>query len=131
MNDSSVEVQLMEILNEYHDELKDKIEDDFKEIGKETRDDLKNVSQNMFKTKKGGRKHYWSGWSFKLRGSGLGTTVVIYNRTYPSLTHLLEKGHQVYVGRKNTGKRARAFPHIEPAQEKATELLIRKIKDDL
>ena len=127
---SSVEAQLWEVLNEYQDELKEKVHDDFEEVGRETAEDLRTVSQNKFK-KGPGRKRYWRGWTFKVRGTGLETTVTIYNRTKPSLTHLLENGHQVYVGRINTGKRAAAHLHIEPAQKKATELLIRKIKNDL
>ena len=127
---SSVEAQLWEVLNEYQDELKEKVHDDFEEVGRETAEDLKTVSQNKFKQGPG-RKHYWRGWTFKVRGSGLETTVTIYNRTKPNLTHLLENGHQVYVGRIDTGKRAAAHPHIEPAQKKATELLIRKIKNDI
>lgn len=130
MSDSNVETQLMEILNEYQDELKEKVHEDFEFVGESTKEELRTVSKSTFNTKKG-RKHYWSGWVYKIRGTGLETTLTVYNRTYPSLTHLLENGHQVYVGRKNTGKRARAFPHIEPAQKKATEMLIRKIKDDL
>lgn len=130
MSDKPIELQLAEILDEYQDELKDVIKDDFKTIGKETATDLKNTSKSMFKTGKG-RKHYWSGWAYKVRGTGLNLIVTIYNRTAPGLTHLLENGHQVYVGRKNTGKRAEPHPHIEPAQQKATEELLRKLENDI
>ena len=78
---SSVEAQLWEVLNEYQDELKEKVHDDFEEVGRETAEDLKTVSQNKFKQGPG-RKHYWRGWTFKVRGSGLETTVTIYNSAF-------------------------------------------------
>lgn len=124
-----IEVQLMEVLDEYQDSLRDKIHGDFEEIGKETSEDLRNVSKNTFKTHAKSRK-YWRGWTYKMQGEGLDTRVTIYNRNAPGLTHLLENGHQVYAWGKNRG-RYNGVKHIEPAEKEATERLLRKLTNDL
>lgn len=60
--------------------------------------------------KYGARKgQYKKGWTSTKRG----TSYVIRNRTDPSLTHLLEKGHAL-----RQGGRAKAYPHIKPVEEK-------------
>lgn len=116
-----IEIQLSEILHEYTEELGRKAEGIFKDIGKETSSDLKTTSPTGPH-----RKHYKSGWTYKTEGSGLETKVVIYNKSKPSLTHLLENGHEVYPR-----GHVDAIPHIEPAQRKATEELIEKLKGAL
>lgn len=51
---------------------------------------------------------YAKGW----RKTKEGSSVILYNATKPSLTHLLEKGHA-----KRNGGRVKAQPHIQPAEE--------------
>lgn len=40
-----------------------------------------------------------------------------------NLTHLLEKGHELFVHGRPTNKRTRAFPHIVPAYVKGAEII--------
>lgn len=65
---------------------------------------------------------YQKGWRAKSRDETSGHYVTVYNSAKPGLTHLLEKGHM-----NRDGSRARAFPHVEPAYEKAYEYLMRRI----
>lgn len=116
-----IEIQLEEILREYTEELDAKAEGVFKDIGKETADDLRATSPVGPHT-----KHYKDGWTSKVTGSGLNTKVVVYNKLKPSLTHLLENGHEVYPH-----GHADAHPHIGLAQQKATEELINKLRAEL
>ena len=58
----------------------------------------------------GGDKHYADGWAKKRTDEG----IIVYNKTKPGLTHLLEKGHALV-----NGDRSRTFPHIRPAEQKA------------
>lgn len=116
-----IELQLEDILNEYLQEAGDNANKAFKDVGKDTSADLKATSPRGFHT-----EHYADGWAYRVSGKGLATKVVIYNKTKPSLTHLLENGHEVYPR-----GRAKPIPHIEPAQKKATEELLQKLRSEL
>ena len=74
-----------------------------------------------------GPKGYAKGWSVRTKREKYGITGVIYNRTHPRLTHLLERSHQIknqhgVYGRTSPGKGQ--VVHIEPARDKAEEYLI-------
>ena len=49
--------------------------------------------------------------------------VTVHNKRRWQLTHLLEKGHQMFVHGHNTGRRVPAYPHIEPAYAVGAEIL--------
>ena len=53
---------------------------------------------------------------------GVGTTVEIKNTAKPSLTHLLENGHEL-----RQGGFAPAIPHIRPAFEQAADELRKEL----
>ena len=78
-------------------------------VGKATARKLKSTSP-----KKQGK--YAKGWKAteEKQGAGSGTTVVVANANKPSLTHLLEKGHE-----KRDGGFVSGTKHIEPAFEEA------------
>lgn len=66
---------------------------------------------------------YAAGWRSKTE-LGIGhIKSTIYNAKKPGLTHLLEKGHEIFVQGEPTGHRTRAYPHIEPAYYKGAEKL--------
>lgn len=59
----------------------------------------------------GGRK-YNHGWAIQREEFA----AIVYQKAQPTLTHLLEYGHDVIVNGRKVGE-ARAIPHIEPANE--------------
>ena len=59
---------------------------------------------------------YAKGWTYKKEKSG---SCIVYNRSRPQLTHLLEKGHPVKGRGKTVTGTARAFPLIADAEETA------------
>lgn len=69
----------------------------------------------------GWTKRYYKGWTYKRTGKK-GNTFEVYNESDGQLTHLLEKGHRIITpdGR-DTGKRAKAFPHIAPVNEQVPD----------
>lgn len=44
---------------------------------------------------------------------------VVANKTAPGLTHLVEKGHELFLFGRDTGRRTKARPHIKDAYEYA------------
>lgn len=65
---------------------------------------------------------YKKSWSVKtVRENANAMEVVVYSRNRYQLAHLLEFGHAL-----RQGGRTRAFPHIAPAEERATEMLVRE-----
>lgn len=92
------------------------------------------MSKAMKKTKKDvkaaspkGPKGYAKGWSIRTKREMFGFTGIIYNRTHPQLTHLLERSHLI---RNQNGTYGRTSPghgqvvHIEPVRDNAEEYLI-------
>ena len=121
---ATIENQLMDILNNYEEELGVEVHETFKAVGKETAVELKDKSQQLFHHKS--QRHYADGWTSKLSGNGMDTVVTIYNKLKPGLTHLLENGHMILINGINHG-RSREFKHIEPAEKQATNKLIERL----
>lgn len=63
---------------------------------------------------------YKAGWSTKkVSETTTSKTVTVYNKDRYQIAHLLENGHA-----KRGGGRVKAYPHIKPAEEAATDYLI-------
>ena len=99
---------------------------------------FKCMSKAMRKCKKDvqaaspGGEEYRRGWAIRTKRLKYGFEGVIYNKTKPGLTHLLEKSHE----QKNQyGRYERTNPdvgrgrkkHIEPAREAAEEYLMEEL----
>lgn len=103
------------ILDDYKQEVDEKSNKAVTKVGREVAQDLQNTSP-----KKTG--DYAKGWAVKHDNDRYGSTVsTVYNKTKPSLTHLLEFGH----GGKNP---APAKEHIAPAYLKGKTKLEEAIK---
>lgn len=118
----TVETQLTKILDEYEDEMVEELSRIAETVAKNTRKLLKRTSPRG-----SSERHYADGWSVK-KGKQLngGVNVVVYNRTKPQLTHLLEKGH-AKVG----GGRVEAIPHIAPAEKRGVEEFLKRVETEL
>lgn len=75
-----------------------------------------------------GPKGYAKGWAIRTKREKFGINVLIYNKTHPSLTHLLEKSHLISNGTKRiygeTSPGHGQVIHIKPARDKAEEYLL-------
>lgn len=68
---------------------------------------------------------YAKSWTKKKEGNVLGvTSYTIHNAKHYQLTHLLEFGH-IIAG---TGRRSKAFPHIDAVNKSASEQFIREVE---
>lgn len=116
-----------EILQEYGKEVKDDINASLKEVAQQTVEKLKTRQAKYHK----GNKRYNKGWSSADEVTFAGQTMIIFNKTKPQLTHLLNDGHE-YVTR--TGRRVKEIKgdhHIDDAEDFANALLIQKVEEKL
>ena len=105
-------VEMSKMMDEYKLEVMRAAKEAAKEAADVTAKELKKTSPR--KKKKGGK--YARGWRVKKQELGTLTSYVVYNGTYPGLTHLLERGH-VVSNQYGSWGRLRAQPHIAPAAE--------------
>lgn len=65
---------------------------------------------------------YEKGWkAYKHRPRDGHVEAVVANATAPGLTHLIEKGHELFVYGRDTGRRTKPRPHIAEAYERAAK----------
>lgn len=108
--------ELSEILLYYTDVVDDVVDKVASDV---CRDGVKKVKELAPKK----RPEYYKGFTSKKIPKGR----VIYNKTYPGLTHLLEKGHATR-GRKG---RTRAFPHMKPTEEFVNKEFEKRLKEGI
>lgn len=111
--------ELEKLLDEYDEHVKQETEKVFTEVATEAAQKLKQTSPKS----KGRRRHYATGWAMKKNGE---RTWVVYNKTMPGLTHLLEKGHATVNGR-----RVAPQIHIAPVEEWANREVVARLERDL
>lgn len=115
----TLQAQLQEILEDYTAEVKKTVNEAMDTVSKEGVQKLKSTSPK----RSGKGKHYASGWAVKKARGSLGVDdVLIYNKTKPQLTHLLENGH-VIANARGTYGRVNGIKHIAPVEEWAAEEL--------
>lgn len=104
-------------LEAYNQEVTEQIKIAAKEVAEDCATDTK------AKAPKGTGK-YRRGWKTKVAfESEDDIRVIVYNKTAPQLTHLLEFGHAKVNGGRVEGK-----PHIAPAEQKAAKAMLNKAK---
>lgn len=118
----SVEDQLVQAIDEYTNDVGKETNRIFKDVGRDTSLNLQASSSSKLR----GTGKYAKGWTFRVSGKGLLSSVRIYNKAQPSLTYLLENGHMILINGHNYG-RTRAIKHIEPAKKQATVELIERL----
>lgn len=111
--------EVVKQLTKWTDDKSDKISKHVKKRGKEMVEAISNDSP-----KKTGK--YAKGWKAKVTlGKGYARIKGV-NTARPELTHLLENGHKIAGGTKQTRK----FPHIKDNEKKYNELLLEDIKEE-
>lgn len=88
---------------------------------------MKRVKKDIVEASPKGPKNYAKGWSVRTKRYKYGFDGIVFNRTHPRLTHLLEKSHVI---RNQHGQYGRTGPghgqveHIGPAAEKVEEYFL-------
>ena len=105
-------------LEEYRQDITDELKREIKTVAKECKQDIQRNSPVLTGS-------YRKGWQDKGAYEGDDDIrVIVRNRTDYQLTHLLEYGHA-----KVNGGRVQGHPHIGPAEQRAEEKLMKKVKD--
>lgn len=101
----------------YEQEVTDGLKTEVRAAANEAKRDIRNGSPAL-------SGDYRKGWASKVQYESVDDIRVrVYNRKEYQLTHLLENGHA-----KVNGGRVAARPHIMPAEKKAEEKLLKKVK---
>lgn len=114
----ALEIELKTILNKYSKDVQEDIKAVTTKLGEITAAKLKARSPKN-------TGEYASGWTPKKKSLRNGTSVVVYNATRASLTHLLEKGHAT----RNKASRVPAQVHIRPVEEEANKEYVKRLKE--
>ena len=117
------EVSLNKTLSEYSEEVNDALYKAMSTAGKKAKRD---VVQNS----KSDTGEYKSGWTVRTKRMKQSAEIVIYNKTHPRLTHLLENGH-VIRNKYGTYGRVNGDHVIKKAQEEAEAYLLDLISKEL
>ena len=109
--------EIMDGLQEYADLATEDMKKTVKKSGNAAK---KDIAENA--PKRTGK--YGKSWNVKTNlETSTATTVTVHSKTQYQLAHLLEFGHAL-----RQGGRTRAFPHIEPAEQRAAEMLEREVE---
>lgn len=123
MRSDEISVQLDKILTEFVGDERDKLAENISKAAKQAKRDIVQASPN-------GPKNYRKGWTVRTVRRGGSVSAVVHNKTYPGLTHLLEKSHVI---KNANGTYGRTSPghgqveHIGPAAEDAERYLLELI----
>lgn len=111
-----------ECFAEYGNEVDSVLEEAVVNAAKESVSDLK--KGGPYKTRN--KAKYTGAWSQKKEKTRTGMTAIVYNSKSPGLAHLLEFGHAT-----RKGGRTKAFPHIQPVDEKVESRLMGYLEEKL
>lgn len=129
--------ELKKILEEYSKDAYKTIELAGKEVSEKGRLALKDSSMRMFNKNLRKKKNskgelvpeykYATGWRVAVEIGRMYVSYEIHNKNQPTLTHLLEYGHELWQG----GRWDPPQEHIAPVEEKLEKEFVEKIIHDL
>ena len=111
---------IVQELETYRQDVTDGLKQEVKTVAKECKQDIQQNSPVLTGS-------YRKGWKNKVEYEGADDIrIIVRNRTDYQLTHLLEHGHG---GKGGTAKGAAPpHPHIGPAEKRAEEKLLKRVK---
>ena len=116
--------QMADVIMEGLEEYAQLAAEDMKKAVKKAGAGAKKDIQAGAPVKTGAYKKSWTAKTTKETANAM--EIVVYSRNRYQLAHLLEFGHAL-----RKGGRTRAFPHIAPAEERATQTLEREVEKAL
>lgn len=120
-----VAIEISKALDEYSEELQQKVEKVSNQVAEET---VKRLKESSPRGK--GRKHYADGWKKKKVMERNRAGYIVYNAEKPGLTYLLNNGHDIIAGGRTVG-RVEGDNHIGKANDWAAAEFERRLEDEL
>lgn len=109
--------EVEKILDEYSGEISDNLDDIIKKMGQKGSQLLRNESSKAFPKGQGqSTGNYAKGWTATFQKNRLYASVTIHNKKNAGLAHLLEHGHVIRNGGRDTGKYS-GKQHIAPVEQ--------------
>lgn len=121
--ENNLEKKINIILDEYVEELGEDIDDICEQIAGEAVTELKATSPRSDKA----TRHYADGWTHRKEGEH---GRVVYNKSKPSLTYLLNNGHQI-ANQYGRYERYDGDGHIDRVEEKANVKIVKEVEKRL
>lgn len=121
--------EIEKILDEYGDEVDDKVDEITKRVGQKGAQALKNESLATFPDSKKHKQRYGQTWTYTVERKRLYTKVIIHNKQ-AGLPHLLENGHALVAGGRNIGF-VDGKEHIAPIADELERDYEREVKSRL
>lgn len=119
--------EIKKIIREYGEDLTREIDAVGKKVADKGKQVLRNESAAKFKSRKN-LQRYAKGWRVVAEPDRLYVSYEIYNKSQPTLTHLLENGHEMR-GWAEGLPRFPGRPHIDPVAEELSEDFYREVQD--
>ncbi len=114
---SKLATEIAAALFEYEESVTEQIKDEVKQVAKECVKEIKAKSPKD-------TGEYAKGWKSKVMFENRNDIRIrVYNKSKPTLTHLLENGHAKVAGGRVSGK-----AHIRPAEQNAAKRLLNKAR---
>lgn len=126
MANFNLEKEIKEILEEEIRLTNDAVKESLEETGREVSTFLKKTSPQGSRKK----RKYSKSWKYEVVKGKLNANLRIYNEQW-RLTHLLEFGHIIANQHGKYSGRAKALPHIAPAEEQAIRIFEEKLNNKL
>lgn len=119
-----------ELLAEYGDQVYDSLGRAIKETTDRATEELRSVRK--FSPNGNPSGSYSADWTNEQRiVDRFKQESVVYNESHYRLTHLLESGHSKYLWGRETGERVQGYEHIRPVNEKAQEMVVRLVREEI
>ena len=119
--------EIKKIIREYGEDLTREIDAVGKKVSDKGKQVLRNESALEFKSRKN-LQRYAKGWRVIAEPDRLYVSYEIYNKSQPTLTHLLENGHEMR-GWAEGLPRFPGRPHIDPVAEELAEEFYKEVQD--
>lgn len=119
--------EIKKIIRQYGEDLTKEIDVAGKKVADKGKQALRNEASAKFGSRRN-LKRYAKGWRVVAEPDRLYVSYEIYNANQPTLTHLLENGHEMR-GWAEGLPRFPGRPHIDPVAEKLSEDFYKEVQD--